>query len=198
MFIEQGKLAREKLLEKLDEVIQKRKLQGSRDTDSRDALGLMFRFEEDGISEEEIKNIFLELLFAGHGTTSSTQTYIVYYLAKHEDARKKIEAEMASNGLLCSGSADDNERSLLSLPQLNKLTYLNNVVKETLRLSPPVGGGFRKVIKTFELGVGTTLICKVIYLNDIFVKNASLIKYINVGCVTINYAIVFRRVCLWV
>lgn len=117
-------------------------------------LGLMFRFEEDGMSEEEMKNTFIELLFAGHGTTSSTEAYLVYLLAQHKEVRENIVEELASHGLLCSGvEADDKPTALLSMQQLNKLTYINNVVKETLRVSPPVGGGFRKALKTFELGV---------------------------------------------
>ncbi|XP_078497261.1 cytochrome P450 26C1 [Lissotriton helveticus] len=39
----------------------------------------------------------------------------------------------------------------LSLEQISSLRYLDHVVKEVLRLLPPVSGGYRTALKTFEL-----------------------------------------------
>lgn len=41
----------------------------------------------------------------------------------------------------------------LSLEKLNQLCYLDCVVKELLRFLPPVSGGYRTVLQTFELNV---------------------------------------------
>lgn len=41
----------------------------------------------------------------------------------------------------------------LSLEKLNQMCYLDCVVKELLRFLPPVSGGYRTVLKTFELNV---------------------------------------------
>lgn len=41
----------------------------------------------------------------------------------------------------------------LSLGSLEQLNYTSCVIKETLRLKPPVPGGFRVALKTFTLGV---------------------------------------------
>lgn len=53
---------------------------------------------------------------------------------------------------------EDAHRSLthvpyLSLEKLSQLRYLDSVVKEVLRYLPPVSGGYRTVLKTFELDV---------------------------------------------
>ena len=40
----------------------------------------------------------------------------------------------------------------LTLEQLKQMTYLEQVMREVLRLVPPVGGGFRQVIKACEFG----------------------------------------------
>lgn len=41
-----------------------------------------------------------------------------------------------------------------SVESLEQLTYTSCVIKETLRMNPPVPGGFRVALKTFRLGVG--------------------------------------------
>ncbi|WAR21545.1 CP26A-like protein, partial [Mya arenaria] len=102
----------------------------------------------DDFSQLELKNMCLELLFAGHGTTSSAESYLVYVLTKRPDVCRKIREEMTSYGIF---THDLPLTDSLSLQLLNKLTYLNSVVKEVLRISPPVGGGFRQALETFEI-----------------------------------------------
>ncbi|XP_030309054.1 cytochrome P450 26A1 isoform X3 [Calypte anna] len=50
-------------------------------------------------------------------------------------------------GLLCS----HNQEKQLDMEVLEQLKYTGCVIKETLRLSPPVPGGFRIALKTLEL-----------------------------------------------
>lgn len=40
-----------------------------------------------------------------------------------------------------------------SMELLEQLKYTGSVIKETLRINPPVPGGFRVALKTFELNV---------------------------------------------
>jgi cytochrome P450 len=87
----------------------------------------------------------LELLFAGHETTASAACTLLMQLAKHPEVAEKIRDELCKNGISESGP--------INYDTINGLTYVNNVVKEILRISPPIGGGFRKALKTFELDV---------------------------------------------
>lgn len=45
----------------------------------------------------------------------------------------------------------------LSMELLEHLKYTGCVIKETLRINPPVPGGFRVALKTFELNVSRSL-----------------------------------------
>ena len=49
------------------------------------------------------------------------------------------------------GGEDDD--SSLTGPALKEMIYMDAVLNETLRLVPPIGGGFRRVLSDFELDV---------------------------------------------
>ncbi|XP_054687996.1 cytochrome P450 26A1 isoform X3 [Grus americana] len=55
--------------------------------------------------------------------------------------------QLNMQGLLCS----PNQEKQLDMEVLEQLKYTGCVIKETLRLSPPVPGGFRIALKTLEL-----------------------------------------------
>ncbi|XP_053406786.1 cytochrome P450 26A1-like [Mercenaria mercenaria] len=98
-------------------------------------------------SEDEIYEGVLDLLFAGHETVTSAVTSCVMFLGQNENVLEKLRRELAEYNLL-----EGNNRSDLNFKVINDLKYLKNVVKEVIRLCPPVGAGFRKALKSFELG----------------------------------------------
>lgn len=70
-------------------------------------------------------------------------------------------ADMETTCLLnggCTNLSDEFPRSLSHIPYLNldklsQLCYIDCVVKEVLRFLPPVSGGYRTALQTFELDV---------------------------------------------
>lgn len=48
----------------------------------------------------------------------------------------------------------------LSLDKLSQLRYMDCVVKEVLRYLPPVSGGYRTALQTFELDVSKVSLCQ--------------------------------------
>ncbi|GCB72289.1 hypothetical protein scyTo_0001914 [Scyliorhinus torazame] len=96
----------------------------------------------------ELKESATELLFGGHDTTASTATSLVTFLALHPEVLQKVRVELQEQGLLSSDSAENKQ---ITLELLEQLKYTGSVIKETLRLSPPVPGGFRVALKTFVL-----------------------------------------------
>ncbi|KAI8486449.1 hypothetical protein Bbelb_356840 [Branchiostoma belcheri] len=112
-----------------------------------DALSRMMLAAHDvghHLSSQEIQDTAVELLFAGHETTSSAATSLIMHLALQPQVVQKVQEELEKHGLLQPDQP-------LSLEQVGRLTYVGQVVKEVLRLSPPIGGGFRRALKTFEL-----------------------------------------------
>ncbi|KAG8743815.1 hypothetical protein FRC10_011363 [Ceratobasidium sp. 414] len=73
-------------------------------------------------------------LFAGHETTSASTTWALYALTQHPEAQRKLRQELLESGL-----GDE-----LSMGNLDKLSYLDHVVHECLRLYPAVPATVRE------------------------------------------------------
>jgi len=130
--------ARKQILQHLTQVIEARQ-----QSPAKDALSLLIQAEDeagDRLSLEEIRDQALLLLFAGHETTTAMLTWACLELARHPDILAIAQAEQAQFA--------DAEH--VTLDQLAKMPYLEQVLSEVERMHPPVAGGFRAVIKPFE------------------------------------------------
>lgn len=75
-------------------------------------------------------------LFAGHDTTSTTASYMYHLLSKNPSALHTVRKELDD---VLGLDIAQGPRILSENPHLlNKLHYSNAVIKETLRLYPPV------------------------------------------------------------
>lgn len=132
--------ARKKLLASLEQIIRHRQ---QADDPGQDALGLLIQAKDEagnGLSLEELKDQILLLLFAGHETLTSAIASFCLLTAQHPNVLAKLRSEQAN--LNITGTP--------TLADLQAMTYLEQVLKEVMRLIPPVGGGFRKAIADFE------------------------------------------------
>jgi cytochrome P450 len=131
---------RQQLLKRIEEIVLKRQQQPS---SSQDALELLLQArDEDGnsLSVQELKDQVLLLLFAGHETLTSALASLCLLLAQHPEVLANARAEQQQLGF----------EEPLTLEHLKQMTYLEQVLKEVLRVIPPVGGGFREVLKPCE------------------------------------------------
>lgn len=131
---------RHKLLQEIEKIILNRQQQ---DNQPSDALGILLNAKDDqgnSLSLAELKDQILLLLFAGHETLTSAIASFCLLMAKYPDILKKVREEQEKLDIT----------SPLTTEKLKQMTYLEQVLKEVLRLIPPVGGGFRKVIQGFE------------------------------------------------
>ncbi|RUS78442.1 hypothetical protein EGW08_013788 [Elysia chlorotica] len=147
-----GMSARKRLLDEIGESLTRKTKRaevegvsnGSRN--SRDALSRLLEDQgEESLTSSELKELCLELLFAGHATTASAATSLILQLYKHRGVLSKVQEELKANNLSEPGQGD------LNMASLGQLEYVSAVVKEVLRLLPPVGGAYRTVLKSFTL-----------------------------------------------
>lgn len=135
--------SRELLLAKIEKIILQRQQQPKLENSETDALDLLLNAkDEDGnsLSVDELKDQILTLLFAGHETLTSSMSSFCLLLAKNPDilaAARKEQQQINITGELTS-------------EDLKNMTYLDQILKEVLRVIPPVAGGFRSVTKTCE------------------------------------------------
>ncbi|EPQ52971.1 cytochrome P450 [Gloeophyllum trabeum ATCC 11539] len=106
----------------------------------RDIVSVLLRAlenssEEDGMSDSEVLAHMTTLVFTSHDTTSSTLAHILHFLAIHPDVQEKLRQEIKT-----AKDQWEKEHSTrdIAYDELNELPFLENVIRETLRLEAPV------------------------------------------------------------
>ncbi|QCQ90261.1 cytochrome P450 [Rhodococcus sp. SGAir0479] len=139
--------ARVALVELVQGIMNERIANPPQDKDDRDMLDVLVSIrDEDGalrFSADEITGIFISMMFAGHHTTSGTAAWSLIELLRHPDAMAQVTAELDE---LYADGAD------ISFHALRRIPVLEAVVKETLRLHPPLIVLLRVARGDFEVG----------------------------------------------
>jgi cytochrome P450 len=110
-----------------------------------DILSLLLdAHDEDGntLSDLQVRDEVMTLLFAGHDTTTSTVSFMFYELARHPQIVARLQAEQDS---ALRGGRPSAEQ-LVS----GELSELEMVLEETLRKYPPAWVGPRRSLESFE------------------------------------------------
>ncbi|XP_055308415.1 cytochrome P450 4c21-like [Sitodiplosis mosellana] len=84
------------------------------------------------VTDQEIRDEVNLIIFAGHDTSAFTIAMAIFLLAIHPKIEKRVMKEL--NEVLGDQPVDAD----LTMEQVNQLTYLEQVIKETLRLYPAV------------------------------------------------------------
>ncbi|KAF9417875.1 hypothetical protein HW555_005172 [Spodoptera exigua] len=103
---------------------------------------------ENGYTNEELREEVLTLTVAGTDTSAVAIGFTLQLLGKYPEIQEKVYQE------LCEVFEDDR---MLVKEDLMKLKYLERVVKESLRLFPPVPLIIRKVLEDITLPSGRVL-----------------------------------------
>jgi cytochrome P450 len=113
---------------------------------SEDILSMLIEArDEDGraLSDGEVRDQLMTLLFAGHDTTTSTVSFLLRELARHPEAAERVLAEQ--DAVLGGGRAPTFAELAGGLPELDQ------ALDETLRLYPPAWVGPRRAVADAEL-----------------------------------------------
>jgi cytochrome P450 len=91
------------------------------------------------LSPDEMTAQGMLFFIAGYDTTSAAISHAIYYLSQYKECQQKLYEELQT-------ITDFNYETL------NKLKYLNAVIKESLRLAPPLVCIDRECLKDYKLG----------------------------------------------
>ena len=98
--------------------------------------------DDEALSDEELRAQLVTFLFAGHETTALVLTYASLLVSTHPEVRDRLEEELEA---VCG----DRDPTIEDVPHL---TYTEQVIKETMRVYPPVYVLFREAREDVTIG----------------------------------------------
>ncbi|WP_433525139.1 cytochrome P450 [Nocardia pseudovaccinii] len=125
--------ARVELVELVQGIMDGRAANPPANKEDRDMLDILISIKDEQgqprFSASEITGMFISMMFAGHHTTSGTAAWSVIELLRHPAELRRVVDEL--DELYADGSD-------ISFGALRQIPNLEAVVKETLRLHPPL------------------------------------------------------------
>ena len=118
------------------EIQERRELLASGEP-QQDILGLLLAAQDEsgeGMSDEELHDEIITLLFAGHETTASALTWAFYWIHYYPEIKAKLLSEL------------ETLPKDFDYQTINNLPYLNAVILETLRIYPIAAGTFFRIL----------------------------------------------------
>ena len=109
----------------------------SSEPDRTDILSMLISSQDadgNGMSDRELRDELLTLLFAGHETTATAIAWAIYWVNYLPEVKEKLLAEIATLG---------TERDPIAI---SKLPYLNAIYSETLRIYPVAMLTFSRIV----------------------------------------------------
>lgn len=120
-----------------EEIKERRDLLASGESTSRDIFSLLLLAKDENgeaMTDEELHDELITLLFAGHETTASGLAWLFYWIHYLPEIQDKLRFEFLS----LSENPDYKE--------INNLPYLDAVISETLRIYPIAAGTFSRIL----------------------------------------------------
>lgn len=98
-----------------------------------------------GEKTDDVPDLILELLFGANESTASAMCTTLVELSEQQSVLDKIRCELRQLGV-APGDLVDYE-------MIRHMAYTSDVVKEVLRVQPPIAGAFRRTCKPFHIQV---------------------------------------------
>ncbi|KAJ6628967.1 putative cytochrome P450 6a14 [Pseudolycoriella hygida] len=142
------------VLQIVQETIKHRRQNNIKRNDFMQLMINLYQEETEEVTEhsltlEEIAAQSFVFFFAGFETSSTTMTYALHELAVNPDIQDKLRNEI-NDGF-------DKNGGELTYDSVMAMTYLDQVINETLRKYPPVASLHRMVTKDYKLPNGSII-----------------------------------------
>jgi cytochrome P450 len=115
---------------------RQRKSEGTLASSNEHPTDLLQHLIDAGLDDERIRDQMLTMLIAGHDTSTALLAWTFVLLGKHPDVLERLVRELATD---------------------DKAPILDQVIKETLRLYPPIHIGNRIVAEPMDFGGGNLI-----------------------------------------
>ncbi|KAK4878094.1 hypothetical protein RN001_010600 [Aquatica leii] len=98
---------------------------------------------ENHLTIKELAAQSLLFFFAGYDTSSTTMSFALYELSENPDVQEQVREEI--------NSFYDNHDGNITYENIKEMTYLNQVIEETLRKYPPLPMLNRKCVSNYKV-----------------------------------------------
>ncbi|BAF12537.1 cytochrome P450 85A1 [Oryza sativa Japonica Group] len=141
----QGFKARKKLVAMLEQMIAERRSSGQVHDDMLDALLTGVEGTREKLTDEQIIDLIITLIYSGYETMSTTSMMAVKYLSDHPKALEQLRKEHFD---IRKGKAPEDA---IDWNDFKSMTFTRAVIFETLRLATVVNGLLRKTTQDVEM-----------------------------------------------
>jgi len=127
------------------EIIKRRRVENEIAIQNHDLLDLLLETRDEdgvGLTDKQVRDEIVTMLFAGNETTAVMLGWTMHCLALHEEADIELREELQST---LAGRAP-------SLEEMKSLPFLKMTLNEVMRMHPPVWSIFRKIETDGEVG----------------------------------------------
>lgn len=107
------------------------------DNEAEDLLGILIN---SGMNNDLIRDQLLTMLIAGHDTSTALLAWALYLLTTHPEVMEQVKQEVDK----VLGSSPP------TIENISGLSYLGQVIDETLRMYPPIHLGSRHITEDLE------------------------------------------------
>ena len=105
------------------------------------------------MSDKQVRDEVMTIFIAGHETTANALTWTFYLLSQYPDVEKKLHDEIDSVlGANDDRNGHDDSKKIPTVDDIPKLQYTEKLLRESMRLYPPVWTMGRYVENDYHVG----------------------------------------------
>ncbi|KAM7222548.1 putative cytochrome P450 E-class, group I [Rhypophila decipiens] len=147
------------ILSKATEIITTKLDEAENNIGSKDILALIAKENkklkaagEQGLSFNTMRDQIMTFLGAGHDTTATAVAWTIHLLSTHPEIQSRLRDEIKSHMPFLFSDAERYSATALFQADPDKLPYLDNICRESLRYIPPIPMTVRQSIAPDMLG----------------------------------------------